>query len=205
MCASCSPVSQYWISTCSITIHSRRRGKTASACNFCTSSTPVPGWSVNAQSYYLNDRQCRWYALTKLWTMEWHRGIPLREASIINTELCLPYALNRHDFQECHVVWYCTCWCGTDSYWPLTSVLCVKPVALVYISPSLFWLRQMIHPTVTHPQIWNTVTKHIHTHLKIYLYTYSHWHVMKYIDKNQINYLFKHKHIYIYTYTYSIH
>lgn len=57
----------------------------------------------------------------------------------------------------------------------------------------------MIHSTVTHPQIWNTETKNIHTHLKKYLYTHSHRYVMKYIDRNQTNHLYKH------VYTHSIY
>lgn len=60
--------------------------------------------------------------------------------------------------------------------------------------------RPMIHPTVTHQQILK-----LRTFIPTWKYTcthaHSHRYVMKYIDSNQINHLYKHTHIYIYTHS----
>lgn len=60
--------------------------------------------------------------------------------------------------------------------------------------------RPMIHPTVTHQQILKLRT-FIPTSKYTCTHAHSHRYVMKYIDSNQINHLYKHTHIYIFTHT----
>lgn len=87
-----------------------------------------------------------------LWATKWHWGITPKVASTNKTWSCVFLVpLYRHlgtSFGQtlCMLVW---------DWLIMTSDLCGKPVALVYINPSLLWLQPKIHPTATHPQICN--------------------------------------------------